>query len=109
MTFTVDNDKCDKRTRKGDTIKWHYIGTFTDGTEFHSGIFKAKLGHRQVITGVDRGMLNMCVGEKRRLTIHPDWAYGKKGRKDSIPPNATLIFDVELFEIDRPEDEKEEL
>ncbi|XP_066925057.1 peptidyl-prolyl cis-trans isomerase FKBP9-like [Clytia hemisphaerica] len=109
VTYTVDSDKCDKQTRKGDTIKWHYIGTFTDGTEFHSGNYTAKLGHRQVITGVDRGMLNMCVGEKRRLTIHPDWAYGKSGREGSIPPNATLIFDVELFEIDRPEDEKEEL
>lgn len=50
----------------------------------------------------------MCVGEKRRLTIHPDWAYGDEGRPGSIPPKSTLVFDVELHAIHRP-DKKEEL
>ena len=101
MTHTVNSDECTRRSRYGDTIKWAYKGVFTNGTEFHSGHYEAKLGNREVITGVDRGMANMCVGEKRKLTIHPDWAYGEAGR-EGIPPNATLIFDVELHEIDRP-------
>ena len=111
VTHTVDPNECTKRTKRGDTIKRWYKGTFTDGTEFHTGHYEAKLGNREVITGVDRGMTNMCVGEKRRLTIHPDWAYGEAGR-EGIPPNATLVFDVELHEIDRPVDDidnKEEL
>lgn len=110
VTYTINASECTRRSRNGDKIKWHYKGTFLDGTEFHSGHYEATLGQNEVIPGVDRGMKQMCVGEKRRLTIHPDWAYGEQGRPGSIPPNSTLVFDVELNEIHRPETgDKEEL
>ena len=62
-----------------------------------------------MIEGVDRGMRELCVGDKRRLTIHPDWAYGEQGRPGSIPPNAVLVFEVEMKDIRRPDPRKGEL
>ena len=102
-------DECTIRSQEDDTIYWHYKGTLLDGTEFHSGDFSATIGHGHVITGVDKGMRDMCVGEKRKMTIHSDWAYGDAGRPGSIPPKATLIFEVLLNKIERPDPTKAEL
>lgn len=87
----------------GDILSVHYIGTFEDGTVFDSSYdrgtpFDFQLGARQVILGWDLGLLGMKVGGKRRLEIPPELAYGETGRP-GIPPNSTLIFEVELLAI----------
>nr|XP_014090010.1 peptidyl-prolyl cis-trans isomerase FKBP2 [Bactrocera oleae] len=100
-------ENCEVKARKGDTIHVHYRGTLKDGTEFDSSYdrnkaFSVRLGAGQVIKGWDQGLLGMCEGEKRRLVIPPELGYGKAGAGDKIPPDSTLVFDVELERIDRP-------
>lgn len=93
-----------KEVKSGDTIKIHYLGTLTNGTKFDSSYdrgqpFQTQIGVGQVIKGWDEGVVGMKVGGKRRLTIPPELGYGAQGAGSSIPPNATLIFEVELVEI----------
>lgn len=88
----------------GDTILIHYVGTLQDGTKFDSSRdrnqpFQTKIGVGQVIQGWDEGVVGMQVGGKRILTIPPDLGYGAQGAGGVIPPNATLIFEVELIQI----------
>lgn len=97
-------DKCDKRSKKGDILDMHYTGTLEDGTKFDSSRdrdqpFTFTLGTGQVIQGWDKGLLNMCEGEKRKLKIPSDMGYGDRGSPPKIPGGATLIFDVELLKI----------
>ncbi|MFH1413057.1 MAG: FKBP-type peptidyl-prolyl cis-trans isomerase [bacterium] len=92
----------DRTTKSGDTISVHYTGTLLDGTKFDSSLdrgepFSFTIGESQVIQGWDKGLLDMKVGEKRKLTIPSDLAYGEKGSGALIPPNATLIFETELM------------
>jgi FKBP-type peptidyl-prolyl cis-trans isomerase len=88
----------------GNTLTVNYTGTFTDGTKFDSSLdpgrtpFQFVLGAGQVIAGWDQGLVGMKVGGKRKLTIPPELAYGSTGR-GSIPPNATLVFVVDLISI----------
>jgi len=87
----------------GDTVTVHYLGTFTNGTKFDSSYdqnrpFPFRLGAGQVIPGFEQGIVGMRVGGKRRLTIPPSLAYGSAGQ-GQIPPNATLVFEVELLAI----------
>ena len=89
----------------GMTASVHYTGWLTDGTKFDSSVdrgqpFSFRLGAGQVIRGWDEGVRGMRVGGKRKLTIPPDLGYGAAGTPGGpIPPNATLIFDVELKDV----------
>ncbi|RLU25654.1 hypothetical protein DMN91_001811 [Ooceraea biroi] len=95
---------CDVRSKKGDQLTMHYTGTLQDGSKFDSSLdrdqpFTFQLGVGQVIKGWDQGLLDMCVGEKRKLTIPPELGYGDKGAGNVIPGGATLTFEVELMNI----------
>ena len=88
----------------GDNIVVNYVGTLLDGTKFDSSIdrnqpYPFTLGQYQVIKGWELGLLGMKVGEKRRLTIPPELAYGPDGRPPVIPQNATLIFEIDMLSI----------
>ncbi len=90
--------------KKGDQITVHYSGKLTDGTKFDSSYDRGiplqfTLGAGQVISGWDQGILGMRVGEKRKLIIPPEMAYGTAGVGGIIPPKATLIFEIELVQI----------
>jgi len=87
----------------GQTVSVHYTGWLTDGTKFDSSVdrgvpFEFTLGLGEVIQGWDEGVAGMQVGGKRKLTIPPELGYGSIDR-GTIPPNSTLIFEVELLEI----------
>jgi len=88
----------------GRTVAVHYTGWLTDGTKFDSSVdrgqaFEFKLGAGQVIKGWDQGVATMKIGQKVKLTIPPGLGYGAKGAGGVIPPNATLVFEVELLEV----------
>ena len=89
----------------GDSVAVHYVGRFTDGTQFDSSYdrgvpFRFVVGAGAVIPGWDQGVPGMRVGGTRRLTIPPHLAYGSVGRPPAIPPNSTLTFDIELLAIE---------
>ncbi len=86
----------------GQTVEVHYTGWLTDGTKFDSShdrnqTFSFKLGGGQVIAGWDQGVAGMKIGGARKLTIPADLGYGERGAGGVIPPNATLVFKVELI------------
>ncbi|MFA5009411.1 MAG: FKBP-type peptidyl-prolyl cis-trans isomerase [Candidatus Paceibacterota bacterium] len=92
-------------SKKGDTLTVNYTGTLIDGTKFDSSLnpgrepFVFTVGAGQVIQGWDQGLIGMKQGEQRKLTIPPEMGYGASGAGGIIPPNATLIFVVDLLEI----------
>ncbi|XP_015926487.1 uncharacterized protein [Parasteatoda tepidariorum] len=105
IEVTQKAEKCDRKSKKGDLLSMHYRGSLDDGKEFDSSFernepFRFQLGIGQVIKGWDQGLVDMCPGEKRKLTIPPHLGYGDAGAGDRIPPKATLIFEVELLDIE---------
>jgi FKBP-type peptidyl-prolyl cis-trans isomerase FkpA len=90
--------------KRGSTVTVHYTGWLENGAKFDSSVerkepFSFVLGEGQVIQGWDQGVAAMRVGDKVKLTIPPELAYGEQGYPGAIPPKATLIFDVELLAI----------
>jgi FKBP-type peptidyl-prolyl cis-trans isomerase len=108
---TMTNSTSQDSAQNGDLVYVHYTGTLTDGTKFDSSLDRGQpfgfvLGAGMVIKGWDEGVLGMKKGEKKKLEISPDKAYGPGGVPDGrggyiIPPNSALVFDVELIDIKR--------
>ncbi|CDQ56995.1 unnamed protein product [Oncorhynchus mykiss] len=106
VLFTPED--CSKKSKKGDLMNAHYDGYLAkDGSQFYcSRSDKAGhpqwfvLGVGQIIKGLDMALNDMCAGEKRKVTVPPELAFGEKG-KGPVPPNATLIFDVELYSVSK--------
>jgi FKBP-type peptidyl-prolyl cis-trans isomerase len=93
-----------KEAKKGNTVEVHYTGWLTDGKKFDSSLdrkkpFSFELGAGMVIKGWDEGVAGMKVGGKRKLIIPSELGYGKRGAGKDIPPDAELIFEVELLKV----------
>lgn len=104
VTIEIKKEGIGDAVKVGQTAVVHYTGMFTDGKVFDSSIprgqtFPVQLGAGMVIQGWEKGLVGMKKGEQRRLTIPPELGYGAAGAGNIIPPNTTLIFDVELIDI----------
>ena len=105
IEVTYKPEECEEFAKKGQMLKMHYTGTLNsfdgevfDGSRKNNNPLEFSIGVGRVIKGWDEGIINMCVGEKRKLIIPPHLGYGEKGTgSGSIPPNATLYFEVELL------------
>lgn len=90
----------------GKSVTVHYTGTLENGTKFDSSLdrgqpFVFRIGAGEVIPGWDEGVISMKVGGKRKLVVPPQLGYGANGAGGVIPPNATLIFEVELLDVEK--------
>lgn len=104
LQYIVIEEGTGDKPEKGKKVKVHYTGKLEDGTVFDSSVKRGvpiefELGVGRVIKGWDEGIADMKVGGKRQLIIPPDLGYGPNGYPPVIPPNSTLIFDVELVEV----------
>ncbi|XP_060798274.1 peptidyl-prolyl cis-trans isomerase FKBP10 [Neoarius graeffei] len=100
---------CRRKSKKGDFIRYHYNGTFQDGTLFDStyqrkSTYNTFVGLGHVIAGVDKALQGVCVGEKRHIIVPPHLAYGENGTGGLIPGSAVLIFDLHIIDFHNPKD-----
>uniref|UniRef100_A0A672HKP1 peptidylprolyl isomerase n=1 Tax=Salarias fasciatus TaxID=181472 RepID=A0A672HKP1_SALFA len=105
VTVTSKPEECDVHTKKGDFVKYHYNASLMDGTPIDSTYNYGKtynivLGANQVVPGMEDGLMDMCVGEKRHLVIPPHLGYGERGVTGEVPGSAVLVFDIELVEME---------
>ncbi|KAB1269478.1 Peptidyl-prolyl cis-trans isomerase FKBP11, partial [Camelus dromedarius] len=104
-TLVEPPEPCAEPAAFGDTLHIHYTGSLVDGRIIDTSLTRdplvIELGQKQVIPGLEQSLLDMCVGEKRRVIIPSDLAYGKRGFPPSIPADAVLHFDVELIALIR--------
>ncbi|CDO92702.1 unnamed protein product [Kluyveromyces dobzhanskii CBS 2104] len=104
---TKEPSECNIKAARGDVVSVHYTGKLRDSGEvfdssYNRGVpIQFKLGYNQVISGWDQGILGMCIGEGRTLHIPSELGYGSRGAGGVIPPNADLVFDTELVNIQR--------
>jgi len=104
QTEYIHTVECTRKTQRGDKIDVHYSGTLaSDGSKFDSSYDRNSpltftVGQGQVIKGWDEGLLNMCIGDKRKLTIPPEFGYGQRAM-GPIPAGSTLVFETELMGI----------
>ncbi len=104
LRYKVLNEGTGEPPEAGDNVQVHYTGTFESGEKFDSSVERGTpltfgVGKGMVIKGWDEALLTMKTGEKRICEIPPDLAYGERGYPGAIPPNSTLIFEMELIEI----------
>ncbi|XP_060109445.1 peptidyl-prolyl cis-trans isomerase FKBP11 isoform X1 [Heteronotia binoei] len=104
-TLVPPPEGCAEYSAMGDVIQIHYTGSLEDGHIIDSSIsrdpLQVELGKRQIIPGLEQSLLDMCVGEKRKVIIPPHLAYGKRGSPPAIPADAVLQFEVELVGLSR--------
>ena len=105
LKYIITKPGSGEKSQKGQKISVHYVGTLLNNKVFDSSVkrdrpFDTKIGVGLVIKGWDEGILDMAKGEKRKLIIPPHLGYGKRGAGRVIPPNAWLVFDVELLNIE---------
>uniref|UniRef100_A0A8C4NBS0 peptidylprolyl isomerase n=1 Tax=Eptatretus burgeri TaxID=7764 RepID=A0A8C4NBS0_EPTBU len=102
-------EQCPRKVQSSDYVRYHYNGTLLDGTSFDSSYsrnqtYNTYVGIGWLIAGMDQGLIGMCIGEHRHITIPPVLAYGEKGYEPVIPPQASLVFNVVLLDLHNPKD-----
>jgi len=109
VTVTKAVEGCTRKLQVTDYIRYHYNGTFVDGTLFDSSYqrnttYNTYVGMKHLIPGVDRGLVGACIGERRRIVVPPHLGYGEPGIDNVIPPSAVLVFDVHVIDFHNPKD-----